>query len=542
MVPTDTAERQQEIEWQFDIDDLDAVESWLRERAQAGDLQLRFDAPKEHVDRYYDTPDWRLFRAGYVLRVRQVEGEPAEATLKSLGTRKDGLRRRHEINEPLGLKRASGDPVQSVIRARGPVGRRLKAVMGKRAAHMLRRLFDARTRRQRIGVYQDGARLAEIALDDVFIAADLRREPTHFQRVEVELSPDGASDDALDAMAAFVAEMRAARRLRPAADSKFELGLRAQRLRPAFTPDLGQPRDVGHLSDDPSISKLAYAALREHFARLLAQEPAVRLGEDSEAVHQARVATRRLRAALSLFRDYLPSAAQHLRDELRWVARLLGEARDLDVQLARLAEWRADDALHALDDVIALLTRRREQAQVKLLRGLNSARYERLVAEFTGFLRDDACLDASEQCMKPARAEMPGLIRRRYDKLRKLGDAVAQDSSPSEYHALRIRCKRLRYALEFASPLYRKAIRAYLPRLTALQDLLGLLQDAHVAIEEMRRLSLTSQHELPAQAIFALGEVSQRYAQQAEALRAEFPKVYRRIKGKAWEKLWRALE
>ncbi len=542
MAPTDTAEHQQEVEWQFDIDDLDAVESWLRERAQAGDLQLHFDAPKEHVDRYYDTPDWRLFRAGYVLRIRQVEGEPAEATLKSFGTRRDGLRRRCEINEPLRLKRAGGDPIQSVIRAPGPVGRRLKAVMGRRAAHTLRHLFDARTRRQRIGVYQDSARLAEIALDDVFIAADLRRKPTHFQRVEVELSPDGALSGAFDVLTVFVAEMRAARRLRPAADSKFELGLRAQHLQPGFAPDLGQPAGTAQLSDDPRIGELACAVLREHFARFLGQEPAVRLGEDSEAMHQARVATRRLRAALSLFRDYLPPAAQRLRDELRWVARLLGEVRDLDVQSARLADWRTDDSLRALDDVTALLTRRREQAQEKLLRGLNSARYERLVTKFTGFLRDDACLDAGEQCMKPAQEEMPGLIRRRYDKLRKLGDAIAQDSSPSEYHALRIQCKRLRYALEFAEPLYRKAVRAYLPRLTALQDLLGLLQDVYVAIEEMRRLSLASQHELPAQTIFALGEVSQRYAQQAEALRAEFPGVYRRIKGKAWEKLWRALE
>ncbi|WP_169238876.1 CYTH and CHAD domain-containing protein [Candidatus Roseilinea sp. NK_OTU-006] len=544
MKPTDTAKHQQEVEWQFDTDDLDAVKSWLRERAHIGDLQLRFDAPKEHVDGYYDTPDWRIFRAGYVLRIRQVEGEPAEVTLKSFGARRDGLRQRREINEQLHLKRAGGDSIiRSIVRARGPVGQRLKAVLGRRAAHTLRHLFDARTRRQRIGVYQDSAQLAEIALDEVSIAADLRHKPMRFLRVEVELSPEAPSSGARDVVAAFVAEMRAACRLQPAADSKFELGLRAQHLQPEFAPDLGQPAGAAQLNDDPRIGDLACALLREHFTRFLKQEPAVRLGEDNEAVHQMRVATRRLRTALRLFRDYLPSAAQALRDELRWVARLLGKVRDLDVQLAHLADWRINDALHALDDVTALLTRRREQAQAKLLRGLNSARYERLVTELTGFLRDDASLYAGEQYMKPARQEMPGLIRRRYDKLRKLGDAIRQDSSPSEYHALRIQCKRLRYALEFATPLYQKqkAARAYLSRLTALQDLLGLLQDAYVAIEEMRRLSLASQHGLSAQAIFALGEVSQRYAQQAEALRAQFPQVYRRIKGKAWKKLWRIL-
>lgn len=544
MAPTEKSKDQQEIEWQFDVDDLGAVESWLRTRAEAGDLQFHFDESKEHVDSYYDTPDWRLFRAGYVLRLRRAEGEPAEATLKSFGTRKDGLRRRREISEPLHLKGITSDSIHSVIRTPGPVGQRVKMALGKRAAQTLSRLFDARTLRRRIGVYQDGTRLAEIALDDVSIAADRRRRPVHFRRVEVEVSPDGASGRAPDAVEALVAEMRSAHDLRPAADSKFELGLRAQQLQPGFALDLGRPEDTDHLDDDPTIGELAYAVLREHFAQFLLHEPGVRLGEDPEAVHRARVATRRLRAALSLFRDYLPPEAQRLRDELRWIARLLGGVRDLDVQLEHLTAWCEADATlepHALDSLEALLARQRDQARVKLLRGLNSARYERLVAEFTGFLRSGAGVEAGEQCAKPARKEMPGLIRRRYDKVRALGDNISEDSSPSEYHELRIRCKRLRYALEFAEPLYGKTIRNYLPRLVALQDLLGLHQDAHVAIEQMRRLSLASQHELPAQTIFALGEIAQRYAQQAEALCAEFPKVYRRIKGKAWEKLQRAL-
>uniref|UniRef100_UPI00145C7D27 CYTH and CHAD domain-containing protein n=1 Tax=Candidatus Roseilinea sp. NK_OTU-006 TaxID=2704250 RepID=UPI00145C7D27 len=504
MAPTDEAENQQEIEWQFDVDDLSTVESWLRARSEAGDLQFHFGQPKEHVDSYYDTPDWRLFRAGYVLRVRQAEGEPAEATLKSFGTRQDGLRRRREINEQLHFNGVVNDPVGKVIRAPGPVGQLVKVLLGGRTAHTLHRLFDARTRRQRISVYQDSARLAEIALDDVSIAADRRRKPVRLRRVEVEVSPNGPAGCRTDAVEAFVAEMRLTHRLRPATDSKFELGLQAQQLQPGFALDLGQPQDTDHLADDPTVGELACAVLREHLAQFLSQEPGVRLGEDAEAVHRARVATRRLRAALSLFRDYLPPEAQRLRDELRWIARLLGGVRDMDVQLERLVTWREEDATiepHALDSLEALLTRQREQARAKLLRGLNSARYERLVTELTGFLRDDASLYAGEQYMKPARQEMPGLIRRRYDKLRKLGDAIQQDSSPSEYHALRIQCKRLRYALEFATPLYRKAAHAYLSRLRALQDLLGLLQDAYVAIKEMRRLSLASQHGLSAQAI-----------------------------------------
>lgn len=545
MKPTREATHHQEIEWQFDTDDLGAVERWLRERAAAGDWQFHFGAPKEQIDIYYDTPDWRIFRAGYVLRVRQMEGSPAEATLKSFGTRQDGLRRRREISERLAGDGAAGDPIAHLIRAPGPVGQRVRALLGKRAARMLRRLFESRTRRQKIEVMRGGARLAEIALDDVLIAADRRHKPTQFHRVEVEVSPGEVAATEMQTVEALVAEMRAAQRLRPATDSKFELGLRAQRLQPEFAPDLGRPESPDRLGNDPAIGELACAVLRQHFARFLAHEPGVRLGDDAEAVHHARVATRRLRAAMSLFQDYLSPEAQRLRDELRWIARLLGGVRDLDVQLERIAAWRQEDAAldpRALDGPEELLIHRREQARAKLLRGLNSTRYERLIAEMTEFLRGGACRAAGKEGKKRARKVLPDLIRRRYDKACALGDAIEKDSPPGEYHTLRIRCKRLRYALEFAEPLYGKAIRNYLPRLVALQDLLGAHQDAYVAMAEMRRLSLAAQHGLPAQTIFALGELAQRYAQQAEALRAQFPETYRRIKGKAWARLKQGLQ
>ncbi len=538
---TGSDENHQEIEWQFDVDDLDAVEAWLRERAGADGWQLHFGEPKAHVDRYYDTPDWRFFRAGYVLRVRQARNGPAEATLKSFGTRKGGLRQRQEISERLNLDGIAEDPAESVIRSSGPVGQRVKAVLGKLPARTLRCLFDAQTQRRRITLHRTGEYLGEIALDDVSIAADRRRKPVHFRRVEVEVSPDHTPA----AVERFVAEMRAAHDLRPAAASKFELGLQAQKLRPAFAIALGRPEDTNHLDDDPTIGELAFAVLREHFAQFLSWEPGVRLGEDDEAVHRARVAARRLRAAMSLFRDYLPPETQRLRSELRWIAQSLGSVRDLDVQLGQLTAWCKEGETiesYRLDALRDLLLRQRQEARARMLRKLNSARYERLVADFTAFLRDDAHNAKDDLGTTPARKAMPDLISRRYAKVRKLGDAIEKDSPPGDYHELRIRCKKLRYALEFATMLYPKAIRNYLPRLVALQDLLGLHQDACVAIEEMRRLSLEPRHELPAQTLFALGEISQRYAQQAEALRTEFPKVYRRIKGKAWERLRRALE
>lgn len=555
------AENQQEIEWQFDVTDLGAIESWLRERAVAGDWQFHFREPETQVDSYFDTADWRFFRAGYALRLRSLADGRSEAALKSFGTEHEGLRRRHEIGEPLNSRAGARDQTQAVLRAPGPVGQRVRAVLGKKPLRALHRLFDVRTHRRYIELHQDGMRVAEIALDDIVITADRRQTPVHCHRVEVELkhaqdsTATPAPPDAADSpVHRFVAEMRAACDMQPAHTSKFELGLRACDHQLQFMPDLGRPANSAELSRDPTIGKLAYAVLREHFAQFLSYEPGVRLGEDAEAVHRMRVATRRLRAVISLFRDFLPPTARRLRDELRWIARLLGSVRDLDVQLERLDSWPAGDkalapqAVHALKGV---LSHQREQAHDKLLRGLNSARYERLVAGFTDWLRqgpsaegasENGAAHAAANAASPARKEMPRLILRRYVAMREHGDAIEADSPPEEYHELRIQCKRLRYALEFATPLYPKATRELLERLIALQDLLGMHQDAYVAIEEMRHLSLSRQHELPAETIFALGELSQRYAHRAEELRAEFPKLYRRVKGKAWQRMQRALD
>ncbi len=85
------------------------------------------------------------------------------------------------------------------------------------------------------------------------------------------------------------------------------------------------------------MGELAFAVLRRQLAVLRDKEPGTRLGEDVEELHDMRVATRRLRAALALFAGVLPVRAQTFRQELGWLAGVLGAVRDLDVQLEGLA-------------------------------------------------------------------------------------------------------------------------------------------------------------------------------------------------------------
>lgn len=527
----------QEVEWQFDAASLEQAERWLRARSTAGDLQFHFLSTEEHRDGYYDTSDWRFFTAGYALRLR-IEGERAEVTLKSFGAeRHDEPLRRHELTQVASGLAAARNPGRALEHLDGDVGARVRAVVGK--AH-LTRLFEVRTKRQRVGVHVDDAKVAEVSLDDVVIAAP-RRRAARLRRVEIELQDAQAADKG--AVRDFVAAFRAECGLTRAEQSKFQAGVQAYGLDPRRLIDLGHPEAAAAAGDDPTMGGLAFAVMREHFAQFLLREPGSRLGEDAEQVHRMRVATRRLRAAMSLFRDYLPEQAGRLRDELGWVARALGSVRDLDVQLERIQEWHTDGGSlnpEALRGLEALLCSQREHARTGLLHTLDSERYERFVADFSALLR--AGPGGTAAALKHARNEIPSLVLKRYVKVRSDGDAIDVDSPAESLHELRIQCKRLRYALEFVEHLYPKAMRAYLERLVDLQDLLGQHQDAHVAIEQMRGLGLTHQHELPAHTVFTLGEIAQRYAHQAETLRARFPKAYRRIKGKPWQQLQRALD
>jgi triphosphatase len=529
------ASDKQEIEWQFDAPDLSVVATWLRRRSAEDGWQVHEEGTREITDSYFDTPEWHLFRAGYVLRVRSSPRCPTEVTLKSFGVRQAGLRSRREISES--LTDAAGDHAVSVRQVTGPVKQHIRTIVGQ-GQWPGQKLFSAHTRRVSFALCAGQVRLAEIALDATSIHGADRSEPaTALARVEVEaLSPQTTED-----VARFVAQMRAACDLRPATRSKFELGLRAQGIKPSFAPNLGKPAKPAKVGEDEAIATLAFAVLREHFDRWLTVEPAVRLGEDAEAIHRGRVAIRRLRSALSLFRAYLPAEAQQYREEWAWVADLLGAVRDLDVQREQLLGWQASRAFPWADDLAAAvewIARQRAKAQAALLRGLNSVRYQRFALAFTRFLRAGEA-KTNEDGSAPVRQALPKLIRKRHAKLRRLGDTLGPHSSLEDYHALRIRCKRLRYALEAGEHLFGHKVRAYLSRCIALQDLLGEIQDARVAARQARDWAISARPSLPPATVFALGAFAHHYIQRVDALLDRFPERYRSIK--AWKSLHSAM-
>jgi CHAD domain-containing protein len=191
--------------------------------------------------------------------------------------------------------------------------------------------------------------------------------------------------------------------------------------------------------------------------------------------------------------------------------------------------------------LIPLLAEERALARVPLLRVLDSPRYRRFVAAYTAFLRGGP-RDGQRAADRAVLAAAPDLIARRYAAVRKAGDRLTKASPPAAYHALRIRCKRLRYAAQCFAPLYGQPARAMARRAAAVQDILGLQQDAQVALRTLHRLCQRRGRRLPPATLFALGQAAARFAQQAAEARAGFARAYHGLAGKRWKRLRDTIE
>jgi triphosphatase len=527
-----------EVEWQLDALDLRPVERWLGTfprvapgLADGSSVVVTAVAQPDlrTVDVYLDTADWRIGRSGFVLRVRYLADE-GEVTLKDTSPAIAGLRRRIEVSEPL-----PPDGLEA-LGTEGPVGRRLRALAGDAP---LIRVLEVRTRRHPYRLQAAAEILGEVDLDDTIIVVGDDQYPVRMRRVEVEAEPQW-----VDLLTPLVDQLRQDCSLQSAILSKFEVGLLAAGIGVPTIPDLG-PTSLGPA---PSVGAVAYAVLRRNLGSMLAHEAGTRLGEDIEQLHDMRVATRRLRAALGLFAGVLPGHARQLRDELGWLAGELGSVRDLDVQLERLDSWRdelPDEDGRALADLAGLLGGERDAARDSLLASLDSPRYAHLVSEFTAMLRPGPGQQSGPQtrsAQAPATLVVPGLILARHRSAATAARHARRSGNAADFHRLRIRCKRLRYALEFVSEIYDGRTRGVIRRVTRLQDTLGVMQDAQVAADRLHALATRESSDLSPATVFAMGVVAERYRREAARLADRVPGHLEDLKGPHWKKLKKLME
>jgi CHAD domain-containing protein/adenylate cyclase class IV len=425
---------------------------------------------------YYDTPPRSLARAGITLR-RRVENGLSSWQLKL--PREDG---RAEISAP-------GGPA-------GPPAALRRLLLAHLRHGELEDVATLRTRRTGVRVGTTERPVADVTLDSVDIL-DGRKSLGAFVEVEIELV-DGEPAD-LEQLG---------RTLRKAGAKRSDGRAKVMRVLEVV--------DAKPLSAKaPTLEQVRYL-LGVQLRELEQHDPGVRLRDDPEDLHRFRVATRRTRAVIRATRPLLGDALKPLGEELKWLAGVLGPARDLDVllvSLSGLARTLGEDEPGA-EAIVAALEEEREQLHDAVLEALADERYLRLLDLFATSIAALPDLDAPGGLRPLASAE-----------LRKLAKAARQleaEPADDELHALRIRAKRARYAAELmAMGDHGKPLARYLATLKSLQDVIGEHQDAVVAEAQIRRVAR-------AKTAVAAGRLIERERERRRACRRDYPEVLAR--------------
>jgi CHAD domain-containing protein len=279
------------------------------------------------------------------------------------------------------------------------------------------------------------------------------------------------------------------------------------------------------LSPDMSVEQAFQAIALNCVTHMHANAEAVANSDDVECLHQMRVAIRRLRSALDMFKRLLrlPDAMQ---SDLDWLDQQLGDARDWDVltgtTLPELARSLSDRA--QLDKVVQAAADQAHDYHVAAAAAAGSRRCTRLLQKLArwvqtmGWRRDRAAGAApGEQLAKPVAKFARKILKRQQRRLRRSA-AQLQAATPQARHRVRIAAKKTRYAAEFFACLFAsKSMRAYIRRLTGLQEALGLSNDAIVADRLLAKIA-SSQPRLEASACFARGFLAARASQHNKSM------------------------
>ncbi len=524
---------------------------------------------RHDLDHYVDTSHMDIIKGGYAARLRQRDGRMI-ATLKSLTPAEGALHNREELETDVG---ADGWHPQAWPESEArDVAVRLGGDMP------LREMFTVRQTRLVRLVYRDHVVIAEWSLDQGEIAAGNHAAP--LRELEVELVESGTPHD-LRVLTAAISHLPG---VAPQPMSKFERGMRlhvgdaavdalAAQAQPAPNGasdpsegaetlkaeaserlELAEKAEVAAAADDKAEKKsgpgveptdtMAEAGrkvLAFHFQKMLKEEEGARKGDDIEAVHKMRVATRRMRAALKMFAPYYKAkVVRKLEDDLRDTAKALGSVRDLDVALEHVDDYGSklsEDARAGLEPLENDWRKQRDKARKKLVAHLDSNDYKRFVARFKDFVETPGkgVLKTDDDEVQPilVRHLAPAAIWDAFAEVRAY-DRVVADAPVDTLHQLRIHSKRLRYTLEFFAEDLGPNAEAMVEAVTTMQDHLGELHDAHVSIATLEAfLSQQSRkgRELPAVQDYLKSR------QEAEVHFCEtFGPVWESISGEAFRK------
>ena len=430
---------------------------------------------------YFDTADLRLARWGVSLRHRAGEGWTLKlAPPPAAPGKPTAVLERDELTFEGGGKKVPEAALEVV-----------RAYVRKSELVPVARLSTVR-RRVRL-VDPAGVRVAEVVDDEVSVR-DGRRVAARFREIEVEVAGDNGMETVITPL---VTRLRGAGAGAPDPTPKHIRALGPRAIEP---PEVA----TEPLLPNAPARDVIRNAISESVASLLHHDPLVRTGRDPEAVHQARVATRKLRSHLRTFAPLLDVEwTEPLRSELGWLALSLGAVRDREVLLERLrgrAQSLPVNDLRSAGALLQLLEAEIDALRKKLKADFDSQRYVDLLDNLVAAAHAPLTLPDADQ---PAAGLLPALATTPWRRLRSAVKQLPDVPTDPELHRIRILAKRARYAAEAVAAVAPSA-GAFAKSAAKLQTVLGEHQDSVTAQAWLRAAKVSGRRAFVAGELIAL--------------------------------------
>lgn len=442
---------------------------------------------------YFDTPDYALMKNGVGLRIRKM-GDRRIQTLKTKGKSVNGLHQRQEWEWDVNQEHPDFALLPKEIQKKlAPVD--LKQVEMLFITDFVRTTWD---------IQLDDS-LIEVAFDMGEVKS--LQKTTPLQEIELELK-NGRTEVLYQLALTLLEVLPLTLENRSKAARGYQLYQPTQVVAKAATA-ITLDRDS---NAEQSFIQIAWHCL-EHLQ--FHQDLVLNTG-DIEGIHQMRVALRRLRSLLSVYKSLI-SQDEMLVSELHWIAESLGNVRDWDVfKLTVQTCIQADEDSSPWRSLEELIQEHRQQAFTALKNDLLSNRYNRLLLRLAKWLtaKEWQAVKAVETLAVNKFADK--MLSKYHRRLQQQGEKLA-DFSATQRHQLRIAVKKLGYTARFFSSVYKNENNAlFIKNLTQLQETLGVLNDSEVGLQHLTQLALSKNMTVRA---FLMGWYAQRqhiYLRQLE--------------------------
>ncbi len=419
---------------------------------------------------YFDTEDLALRERGFSLRLRRSDDGWVQ-TLKHASEASAVVGQRNEWEWPVASEALDTGALDALASRSGELdGAYVRA----------RPQFVTDIRRKAWQLLLEGGTKVEAVLDRGTVKAGTAREDVSELELEIK---DGPLGPALR----LALDLAKRNSLRLGAESKAERGYRLVSGKSAAA----EKSHATHLTRHASLKDAFAAAVGTALSQFVANVPAAEAGE-AEAIHQMRIALRRLRTAFVLFAPHLDTKAKkRFNAAIRRLGKPLGTTRDWDVFVLETLPHAVKDGVSEalLAHLAGAAQARRAKAHAAIRQLIEGTQPTRLILEIETWVTEGTWRSGDGVAATvPIGDAIPGLMDRMLHRVKKRAHGLARHSIEA-LHPLRKSVKKLRYSADDAAGLFkRKRVEAYIERCKKMQTLLGDINDAATTARLVARL------------------------------------------------------